>query len=868
MDFSIILINFNSSAYIEPCLKRLRNQNFSGSSRIVVVNNLSTDGSLEILQNQPDITLINPGRNLGYSGGNNLGISQTDGKYILCLNFDCLLETGFLQKIYDAFEAMPQVGMISAKLYKLVDMQPTMYLDSTGIDFATLIPADRGEWQYDRGQYDLAVNIFGPSGAAGCYRRKAIEDIVYRKTQYFDEQMFVYCEDIDISWRLNLAGWKGLFLPDALAYHERGATRKDSIWKRAGYYSIGFRNRLFTIFKNLRREDLKGRFKKIFWQEWRFLSSWCGKNPARWAIAAYIICGLAGLIVRPSFIAKRRLVQRNKKANSLDLSLDMDFWRESYDRRKTKAEEFNENPDGSSRIEILRDDWRVSSQGFNDESWEGGLFFKGKLTAARGFIEMWIPDKYRFAIKKLSLCLEFELKTDITVDIEVLTSDATSAKTDWQVLQGGRTTVSFDLSRMDLAVGRENIINWRKPWHGLRINFACGPGCEIAVYDLFVRGQAEEVANEKLNLSECRSLPLRMESKPALIYAELCTYCNMSCRMCGRTVHGMKKEDQGMMTKEVFERLAELFSPGSSLAMFGRGETLMHPDFSYFLKLAVKKGMKVNFNSNGKALTKEVARAMVEYQQDSLTISCSAGTPQTYEKIHRGGNWDRLWENISVLIEYKDKEVFASIRPSVYLEFVCQADNISELPELVRRAFNYKLKGVIVIDMVAHSDELEKQRMNTPSMLPIAQEYYKQAMEVVEKMRNDNPFFELRLPASYNALTKKFSSCEIEEQLDNLAKGNEQNADCFARENMCLEPWQTFYVRFDGKVAPCVITNRNLGDLNTQGALDIWNGSEFQKFRSRMRSESKPFECLRCHLFPGPQRYDKALDNVEEYEAL
>jgi GT2 family glycosyltransferase len=155
-----------------------------------VVNNLSTDGSLEILEKQADLALINPRKNLGFSGGNNLGISKSSGKYVLCLNFDCLLNADFLQKVYDAFEAIPQVGMISGKLYKLIDMQPTMYLDSTGIDFTTLIPADRGEWQYDKCQYDCETKIFGPSGAAACYRRKALEDVVYGKTQYFDEQMF------------------------------------------------------------------------------------------------------------------------------------------------------------------------------------------------------------------------------------------------------------------------------------------------------------------------------------------------------------------------------------------------------------------------------------------------------------------------------------------------------------------------------------------------------------------------------------------------------------------------------------------------------------------------------------------------------
>ena len=106
------------------------------------------------------------------------------------------------------------------------------------------------------------------------------------------------------------------------------------------------------------------------------------------------------------------------------------------------------------------------------------------------------------------------------------------------------------------------------------------------------------------------------------------------------------------------------------------------------------------------------------------------------------------------------------------------------------------------------------------------------------------------------------------ETFKELSRELEQKHGCGQNSKMCLEPWQTFYVRFDGAVAPCVITNRNLGDLNKQGAPEIWNGPEFQKFRLRMRSENKPFECPRCHLFPGPQRYDKSLDNVEEYEAL
>ena len=374
-------------------------------------------------------------------------------------------------------------------------------------------------------------------------------------------------------------------------------------------------------------------------------------------------------------------------------------------------------------------------------------------------------------------------------------------------------------------------------------------------------------SNEKTNLRECKNLPLVMKSKPTLVYAEVCTYCNIKCRMCGRNVHGMSKSDQGFMKQEIFENLTELFTQGGNLAMFGRGETLLHPKFPYFLKLSKEKGMNICFNSNGKALTKSIADAMVQYRQRSITFSCSAAKEETYEMIHAGGKWNQLWENITYLTEAKEKlyGMRKYRRPAIYLEFVVQKDNIKELPMLIEKAIKKGLNGVVVIDMVAHSDELEKQRMNTSEMLPVAKRYYKEAHSMVGKLKHLCPYFDLRLPNGYDPITKKFSvSKESEKTSDEVLK----KLDCGNKKNMCLEPWQTFYVRHNGKVAPCVITNRNLGDLNKEDAIEIWNGPNFQKFRERMRSKNKPFECLRCHLFPGPQRYDKALDNADEYESL
>jgi GT2 family glycosyltransferase len=488
IDFSIILINFNSALYIDLCLEHIRAGSFNGSTEIIVVNNLSMDGSLEILQKQPDITLINPGKNLGYSGGNNLGIRKSRGKYVLCLNFDCLLMENFLQNIYNAFENNSRVGMISGKLRKLFNLQPAMYLDSTGIDFTTLIPADRGEWQYDVGQYDDQTDIFGPSGAAGCYRRKALESITYQNNQYFDEQMFLYCEDIDLAWRLSLAGWCGLYVPDALAYHERGATRKEDFWKKVGYQLNGSCNRYFTILKNIRRKDSKGRLKKLLLQELRIHAAFCGLSLARWATLGYVMLRLGGLVLRPSFIIKRNLAHRWEKGDYLNLSLDTDFW-------KTLRETRKQDPLGAGcrlhnnlgmKVVIDKQSWRATSKGFRDTTWDTkGFFFCGVCKTKKSFIETYIPEEYQTKIKNLHLYFDLNADTDVFFDMHVFSDDGRKTRSDWRVFSGGKGLFAFDLKKTDLVPGLDNIGVWQGPWVGMRFNISIMKGRKVNIRKIF-----------------------------------------------------------------------------------------------------------------------------------------------------------------------------------------------------------------------------------------------------------------------------------------------------------------------------------------------------------------------------------------------
>ena len=319
--FSVIIVNYNGMAYWPGCLSAIRRQTYGHPYEVIVVNNASTDGSREYLLEQADVHLIDPGVNTGFSRGQNLGILAADGEYVLCLNFDCFLEPDFLEKAAEVFRSSPEVGAVSGKLKKLIKHEKSDLLDSTGISFRRCLPSDRGEWKADAPQWSTGGAIFGPSGAAACYRRSALEDVRF-EDEYFDEDMFIYCEDIDLAWRLNLRGWKGWYEPSAVAYHERGSTRKDSSWESRNYFIKGFRNRYIGLFKNLRwDQDLRKHGLKLLFQETVLALGFAWKSLPSAVISFRAVTeALPKTFFSWRMLRKRRLIQ--KHLNAADFSLD------------------------------------------------------------------------------------------------------------------------------------------------------------------------------------------------------------------------------------------------------------------------------------------------------------------------------------------------------------------------------------------------------------------------------------------------------------------------------------------------------------------------------------------------------------------
>ena len=223
---AIIITNWNGKDYLRVCLDSLRLQTHP-NFEVIVVDNGSTDGSLEMLREEyPAVRVLALDENYGFVIASNRGAKATDADILVMLNNDTEAEPGWLEALCRALEEHPKAGSAASKML-LFDRRDTIHSagDMLGPDF---MPRNRGVWEIDRGQYDDRIEIFGPCGGAAAYRREAWEQV-----GGFDERLFMYLEDVDLAWRMQKAGWESVFVPEARVYHHLSATGGGVI---ASYY--------------------------------------------------------------------------------------------------------------------------------------------------------------------------------------------------------------------------------------------------------------------------------------------------------------------------------------------------------------------------------------------------------------------------------------------------------------------------------------------------------------------------------------------------------------------------------------------------------------------------------------------------------
>lgn len=215
---AVVVPNWNGKNDLPACLDSLLGQTLACT--IIVVENGSTDGSLELLQERySDVRLVINKRNRGFAGGVNDGIRlamELGSEYVALFNNDAVAEPNWLEKLTSVLDEEKEFGIATCKFISA----DKSHLDSTG-DIYTVwgLPYPRGRGEAVTEAYDSRTNVFAASGGASLYRTKLFEEI-----GLFDEDFFAYYEDVDISFRAQLNAWQVRYVPEAVAYHQIGAT--------------------------------------------------------------------------------------------------------------------------------------------------------------------------------------------------------------------------------------------------------------------------------------------------------------------------------------------------------------------------------------------------------------------------------------------------------------------------------------------------------------------------------------------------------------------------------------------------------------------------------------------------------------------
>lgn len=300
---AVIVVNWNGIEDLPSCLSSLQLQ--TTSAEIIVVDNGSVDGSVEFMTDKfPEITLLPQSKNYGFTGGVNIGMEyalKNNFDYITLFNNDAIADKHWIQYLLQALEAKPEAGIATCTLTTI----DKSHLDSTGDIYTSWgLPYPRGRNEPYGTQYDKDTVIFGASGGASLYRASMLREI-----GMMDDKYFAYYEDIDISFRAQLTGWKVVFAPKAIAYHKIGGT-SGKIKGFTTYQTM--KNLPMVLWKNVPSGLLPTVIPRFMLAYTLFFG--------RAITDGRGIPALKGLLVFikniPHIIGHRRAIQRNKKVSN------------------------------------------------------------------------------------------------------------------------------------------------------------------------------------------------------------------------------------------------------------------------------------------------------------------------------------------------------------------------------------------------------------------------------------------------------------------------------------------------------------------------------------------------------------------------
>ena len=257
MDISFIIVNWNTKHLLRDCLESIFKTVHSISYEVIVIDNSSRDGSVDLLRQQyPQVTVIANDHNRGFGAANNQGFAVMKGKYALLLNTDAVLAAGAVNKLWSFIEDHPKAAMVCGQLLNAdgskqnsIASFPTLLTLATNISLLEYLFPRR--YPSKRYEHSEPLQVDSAIGACMMVRKQALDEV-----SFFDDRYFFFFEETDMAYAMRQAGWLIYQVPDARIYHLQGQSighnsrsriefyrsryqflRK---WKSKGYFCLAF----------------------------------------------------------------------------------------------------------------------------------------------------------------------------------------------------------------------------------------------------------------------------------------------------------------------------------------------------------------------------------------------------------------------------------------------------------------------------------------------------------------------------------------------------------------------------------------------------------------------------------------------------
>jgi len=307
----IIIPNYNGLENLKSVLESLKAQTIIDFGLIIVDNGSSDDSVKFTEENYKDAVIIANKTNLGFSKAVNLGIKysleKNNSEIIILLNNDVEVKNDFIEKGLDTFSKIKDAGFVAVKMLNFYYRD---VIDDTG-DFIRKnggIPMARGHGEKDRGQYDKPEYVFGACAGAAFYKSE-----LFRNAGLFDEDFFAYLEDVDLSFRFQLAGYRCYYNPEIVCYHKRRETTSrfegwETFYTEKNLVALRLKNYPFVLYLKYSPLFFLARIRRFL----KYLGGNYRRGTFSYAVKGY----LKGLSEIPKTLEKRKLVLKKRKVDS------------------------------------------------------------------------------------------------------------------------------------------------------------------------------------------------------------------------------------------------------------------------------------------------------------------------------------------------------------------------------------------------------------------------------------------------------------------------------------------------------------------------------------------------------------------------